>query len=170
MCLAHFVNSCYARLEELSRSTHTWAIGGTAWESARDFVRECVQTATRFSQHVPAPSNLERARLVDIATWATELGRRLRRSPRNPVAITIRLMSEQPGGLYWEEETYTLDISCHGARMNCKHAVKNDDVLKVLRLDTGEQLEARVVWHRLTSSGSYELGIEFLYGGSSSAR
>jgi hypothetical protein len=164
VCVAHFVANSYEKLEKLSHSTHTWSVGGEAWESARNFVRECVQSATSFSQKNTAISNLERARLVDIATWATELGRRLRRSPRNTLANTIRLISERPGHC-WEEETYTLDISLHGARTKCRHTVKREDILKVLHLDTLEQVEARVVWQRSTTSGAQEIGIEFLHEG-----
>jgi hypothetical protein len=161
MCLAHFISTCYGKLEQLSRSTHEWFVGGTAWESAHSFVQECVQTATNFSQQTAEISNLERARLVDITIWAAELGRQLRRSPRNPLAISIRLISEMPGHC-WEEETQTLDISRHGARTQCQHTVKNDDILKVFRLDTMEQLEARIVWQRQRAAGTQEIGIEFL--------
>jgi hypothetical protein len=169
MCHKHFVTTCYGKLEELSQSTHAWSVGGTAWEFARNFIQECVQTANSFSQKSPGLSNLERARLVDIAIWASELGRRLRRSPRSPSVIAIRLISERPGHC-WEEETYTLDISRHGARTKCQHIVKNDDTLKVIRLDTGEQVESRVVWQRPIKSGAQEVGIEFLYGGESLSR
>ena len=161
VCLAHFIITCYGRLEELSRSTDTWSAGGTAWESARSFIWVCVQTAANLSQQNPELPNLERARLVDIIISATDLGRRSRRSPRSPLAIAIRLISERPGHC-WEEETYTLDISRHGARTKCQHVVKSDDILKFLRLDTGEQVEARVVWRRQTTSGTQQIGIEFL--------
>jgi hypothetical protein len=92
------------------------------------------------------------------------LGQRLRRTPRNPFAVTIRLRSEKPGN-FWEEETFTLDISRHGARTKCQHLVKTDDVLKVHRLDSGEQTVARVVWQRQTKSHTHEIGIEFIQGG-----
>jgi hypothetical protein len=161
LCLAHFIITCYRKLEEQSRSTQTWSVGGTAWESARSFVQECVQVATSFSQQEAKLSNLERAQLLDIESWAAELGQQLRRSPRSPVAITIRLISERPGSS-WEEETYMLDFNRHGARTKCQHVVKKDAVLKVIRLDSLEQLEARVVWQRETTPGTQEIGIEFL--------
>jgi len=161
MCLKHFIKASYRTLEELNRSTHTWSVGGAAWDSARRFVQECVQIATSFTQQKIQVSNLERAQLVDITIWAAELGHRLRRSPRNPLAITIRLISEMPGQM-WEEETYTLDLSRHGARTKCQHVVKNDDVLRVVRLDTAEQLNARIVWQRQKTPGTQEIGIEFL--------
>jgi hypothetical protein len=165
VCLVHFISACYENLEELSQNTRKWSVGGVQWEFARRFTRECIEGAISFSQHSPELSNLERARLLDLALWATELGKRLRRSPRGPEAANIRLISEKPGHL-WVEETQTVDMSRHGARTRCQHTVKNADVLKVLRLDTGEQAQARVVWHRQTATGAQEIGIEFLTDGS----
>jgi hypothetical protein len=162
VCLAHFVADCQEKLHKLGQSNHTWSVGGPAWESARSFVKECVQSAARLTQLESGISNLERAQLVDIALWAAELGQKLRRSPRSPVAIPIRLKSEQPGHV-WEEETYTLDLSRHGARTKCENVVETDGVLEVIRLDTNEHLEARVVWRRI-SSGIQEIGLEFLSG------
>jgi hypothetical protein len=161
VCLGHFISICYENLEELSQNTRKWSFGGTQWEFARRFTQECIEGAISFSRQSPELSNLERARLLDLLLWSTELGKRLRRSPRAPEAANIRLISEKPGNL-WVEETRTLDTSQHGARTQCQHTVKNDDILKVLRLDTGEQAQARVVWHRPTASGAQEVGLEFL--------
>lgn len=161
MCLTHFIVSCYEKLEQMARSTHTWSVGGPAWESARCFTRECKQIATNFSKHNSGLSNLERARLTDIAIWATELGRCLRRSPRSPFTIPMRLISEMPGRS-WVEETYTVDVDRHGARIRCQNVVKTGDILKIFRPDTGEQEESRVVWQQKLPSGIHEIGIEFL--------
>lgn len=164
MCLEHFITTCYEKLEVVSKNRQLWSVDGTAWESASHIIQECGQRAGDLSQQKSELSNLEHARLLDIALWAAELGQQVRRSRRSPLAIAIRLISERPGG-YWEEETHTLDISRHGARMNCQHAVKNAEILKVVRIVTGEQTEARVVWQRLTTPGTQEIGIEFINGG-----
>jgi hypothetical protein len=161
MCLSHFIVTCYEKLEQMARSTHTWSVGGPAWESARRFTMQCKQIATNFPKQNSGLSNLERARLTDIAIWATELGRCLRRSPRSPFAIPIRLISEMPGRS-WVEETYTVDVDRHGARTRCQNVVKNGDILKIFRPDTGEQEESRVVWQQKLPSGGHEIGIEFL--------
>ena len=47
--------------------------------SARTFVQECIQTASRLSEQNHEFSNLECARLMDILFWATELAQRFRR-------------------------------------------------------------------------------------------
>jgi hypothetical protein len=161
MCLTHFIKACYQKLEQLNQNTDTWSAGGTEWESARRFIQECVQMATSFTVLKPEIVNLERAQLLDISFWAAELGQQLRRSARDPLTIPIQLISEIAGHI-WEEETCTLDLSRHGARTTCQHTVKNDDVLKVRRFDTGEQLNARIVWQRQTTTGTHEIGIEFL--------
>ena len=67
MCFTHFIKSCYRQLEEMNRTTHTWSVGGAAWESARLFVHECAQRAASFTREKPELSNLERAQLADIS-------------------------------------------------------------------------------------------------------
>jgi hypothetical protein len=159
MCVAHFISTCYEELEEMQRSMRTWAFGGPDWESTRRFTQECSQAATNFIDQKRDLSNLERARLTDIALWATELGRQLRRSPRTPLSIAIRLVSDTPGRC-WEENTITLDVNRHGARTICRNVANKGDILQIFRLDTGEQVESRVVWQRQTAPGAQEVGLE----------
>jgi hypothetical protein len=161
MCLEHFIAACYEKLEALSKNRHLWFVDGTACESMGNILQECVQRAGDLSQQNSVISNLDRARLLDIALWAAELGRQVRRSPRSTLAIHIRVSSEKPGQC-WEEETHTLDMSRHGARLRCRHAVENADTLKVVRIDAGKQMEARVVWQRRIAAGNQEIGIEFI--------
>jgi PilZ domain len=163
MCLEHFISTCYEKLEAVSKDRHVWSFEGPEWESASHSIQECAQRAGDLSQQKSEISNLERARLLDIVLWAAELAREVRRSPRSTLAITVRLISERPGRS-WEEETHTLDLSRHGARMKCQHAVKNADILKVVRIDTGKQMKARVVWLRQIVPGTQEIGIEFIDG------
>jgi hypothetical protein len=81
LCISHFINTCYTRLEDLNQNPRTLLMGGTEWESARAFVQECIQAASRFSNQNPELSNLERAQLLDILFWATELAQRFQPSP-----------------------------------------------------------------------------------------
>lgn len=165
VCLTHFLEACYQRLDELSKNTRDWSYGGPAWESARRITNECAQKAADYSQLESGLSNLERARLLDITLQAAELGRRLRRSPRSAIRMSVLLISEMSGRC-WCEETHTVDVSRHGTQTLCNHPVEIDDILKVLWLDTAGQVDGRVVWHRKNPSGSHEIGIEFLQGGS----
>ena len=161
MCLDHFIATCYENLETVSKSRHAWSVDGFARESASHIIQECTQRAGELLQQRFEFSNLERARLLDIILWATELGQQVRRSPRSTMTISIRLISDTPGRC-WEEETHTLDMSSRGARMKCQHEVQNGGILKVVRIDTGQQMEARVVWQRRTAPETQEIGIEFI--------
>ena|SRR5579863_1880204 len=123
--------------------------------------RECIQAATHYSVQDPDLSNLERARLIDIALWANEIGQCLRRSPRRTLAIKIRL-SSTIAETHWQEDTLTLDVNRHGARMKCKNPVDDGDTLNIVRLDNGDQAAVRVVWHRRDTTGVQQIGVEIM--------
>jgi hypothetical protein len=161
MGMNHFVVTSYQKLDELDRSKHTWCFGGPAWEFANRFTRECIQAATHFSAQNPDLSNLERARLIDISLWANEIGQCLRRSPRRPLTIELRLTSEIPERC-WQEDTHTLDVNRYGARMKCENAVHAGDVLSVLRLDNGDETGLRVVWCHPSATGGQQIGVEVI--------
>lgn len=106
------------------------------------------------------PPNLEKAQVVDILLWASELHGRLRRSPRVSARIPVLLRSEaldQP----WEERTETQILSRHGAQVCCRVEVHNGDVLTCIRLDNGRRADSRVTWTHRKASGELEFGIEF---------
>jgi len=163
MCLNHFITTCYEKLEIVNKERHVWSIDEMASESVSHMIEECAYKAAELSQQKTGISNLERARLLDIILWASELGQQVRRSPRNASAVPVRLVSERPG--HWEEETQTLDMSRHGARMKCQHGFEHAAIIKVVRMDTGKEMDARVVWQRRTAPGTWEIGIEFINGG-----
>jgi hypothetical protein len=159
MCLTHFVADCYEKLDRLSRETGSWSYGGLEWEQAKQITKECAQGAADYSQCSLELTNLERARLLDISLWAAELGRRLRRCPRQPLKIPVRLISDLPGRP-WTEEAETIDVGRDGAQIACEHAVEIGDLLKVHRLDNGEQFDVHVIWRRRTATGLHEIGFE----------
>ena len=129
-----------------------------------DILQECVERAEDLTHHKSEITNLDRARLLDIALWASELSQQVRRSPRSILAVDVKVVSKRPGH-YWQEETQTMDLSLHGARLRCLHAVEIDDVLSVVRMDTGRQMDARVVRQRRISPTIQEIGIEFIDDG-----
>ena len=129
-------------------------------ESMQQFVEESARQATHIAHTVDDLDNLQRARLLDILLWAGELIRRLRRGPRKAAIVPIQLRSETPGRP-WEEETKTRMLSRHGALVECHHPVQVGENLKVLRLDTRQEAQARVAWQRRKGSGGSEIGIEF---------
>lgn len=160
-CREHFILACYDRLETCTRELQDQRFDEAVIESVRQFLYECLQQAQNLTQKAGDLDNLERARLLDIMSWASELQRRLRRSPRKVAFLPVRLHSLIPGRP-WEEETQTQVLSRYGAMVKCEHAVETNQSLLVTRLDTGLQAEARVAWRRPRMVGRKEVGIELL--------
>jgi len=163
VCRGHFISVCYTRLEGYAELQREHRLGEIAADSVRRFIHECVRQADEIEHATRHLDNLERARLLDIVLWATEVGRRLRRSPRKAASIPIRLTLEEPGRV-WEEDTQTLLLSRHGALVECRHRAKPGDAIRMLRLDTAKQASARVAWIGPRESEQHEIAIEFLEG------
>ena len=72
-CLNHFFLRCYARLEAVDPRGQKSREDRVDLASMRAFIEECSQTALEVSLHYKNLSNLERARLLDILLWASEL-------------------------------------------------------------------------------------------------
>ena len=126
----------------------------------RQFIEECVRQAADIAQNATDLDNLERAQLLDVLLWAGELTSKLRRSPRKPIRIPVRLCSEKPGRA-WEEETETQILSRYGAMLECERAIDTGEDLEIVRLDTGRRAPARVVWHRRKGPQRFAVGIAF---------
>jgi hypothetical protein len=104
---------------------------------------------------------LERAQLLDILLWASDLHGCLRRGPRVRARIPILVRCEAPDGP-WEEKSETYMLSAHGFSFLCRHELSKDQALTCVRLDTGRRQNVRVVWVRARQSGESEAGLEFL--------
>ncbi len=160
LCLEHFLTACYGKLDRCAQQLREQPLEQSTVESMQRFVEESARQTTHIAHTHDDLDNLQRARLLDILLWAGELSRRLRRGPRKAAIVPIHLRCERPGGP-WEEETKTRMLSRHGALVECHHPVQVGETLKVLRLDTGQEAQARVAWHRRKGSGWSEIGIEF---------
>jgi hypothetical protein len=120
-----------------------------------------MREVTNIACAAELPNNLERAQLLDILLWASELYGRLRRGPRLRASIPILVRSsddQKP----WEEKTETRQLSVHGFSFVCGHEMHEGDVLTCVRLDNGRRAGARVVWARTKESGETEAGVEFV--------
>jgi hypothetical protein len=159
-CYQHFLTSSYRRLEAIAAQIRDPQFHQFKAEAAGRFLEDCMRTAADVACSGATPTNLERARILDVLLWASELHGRLRRGPRLPLRIAVLLRCETPGKA-WEEKTETQVVSRYGAQLTCKHAVSGGDTLTCVRLDTGARTETRVVWARQQISGEMDLGIEF---------
>lgn len=161
LCRTHFLTSSYQRLEAISGQIHQQEFQERQADAAGRFLEACMHDAADIACAVAAPGNLERARVLDVLLWASELHSRLRRGPRVPAKISVLLRSEAPGRS-WAEQTETQLLSRHGAQLRCRQELLVDERLTCVRLDTGRQAEARVAWIAHKGPQELEVGIEFI--------
>ncbi len=160
LCLAHFISTCYTEIDDYSRSLKEQGLRELFAERVRRFVVQCTRQATDLAYSAENLENIERARLLDIILYASEILRHLRRSPRKVESVRIKLVREDP--LSFEETTETKVLSRYGALLECQQSLEMGQKVIVVRLDNEQKVRGRVIWVRATGSGSNELGIEFL--------
>jgi hypothetical protein len=127
----------------------------------RRFVHECSRHTNEMEHATEELDNLERARLLLVVEEANDLGPHLRRSPRNTASIAVRLRSDTLGGT-WEEDTETVTLSRYGTSVQCSHPAKPGECLQIIRSDTGQKVQALVVWQRSIGTINSRIGVEFM--------
>jgi PilZ domain-containing protein len=161
VCRTHFMAGAYRHLESIAAQIQEPQFHTQHGESATQFLERCMREATNIACAPELPNNLERAQLLDILLWASELYGRLRRGPRVRASIPILIRSEdlqKP----WEEKTETRQLSVHGFSFACRHELHHGDTLTCVRLDNGRRLDGRVAWARSKDSGETLAGVEFV--------
>ncbi|HKW32668.1 MAG TPA: hypothetical protein VJN92_06660 [Candidatus Acidoferrum sp.] len=73
LCLNHFLLRCYARLEAVDPRGQKSREQRVDLAAMRAFIEECSQKTLEVCLHRGDLTNLERARLLDILLWASEL-------------------------------------------------------------------------------------------------
>ncbi|HEY6945257.1 MAG TPA: hypothetical protein VI431_08950, partial [Candidatus Acidoferrum sp.] len=73
LCLNHFLLRCYSKLEALDPRGQKFREERVDLASMRAFIEECSHKALEVSLQNENLTNLERARLLDILLWASEL-------------------------------------------------------------------------------------------------
>jgi hypothetical protein len=84
-----------------------------------------------------------------------------RRSNRKTTFFPIWLRNEDLRPV-WEEETETQIVSRCGAGLRCRHLVSAENIVIIVRQDTGRRAKGRVRYSRYNPDGKRELGIEFI--------
>lgn len=161
LCRSHFLVDTYRRLEAISGQIRHSQFHETQGEAAGRFLEDCMRYAADIACGPVAPGNLEKAQLLDILLWASELHGFLRRGPRVPGKIPVLLRceaAEKP----WEEKVETTTLSRHGLQVICGHEPKVNDVLTCVRLDNEWRTQVRVAWVRRRESGESDAGLEFM--------
>jgi hypothetical protein len=152
-CRKHFLAVSYRRLEEIAAQIREPRFRAGNAESAARFLEECMRCAADVACLPESPSNLEKAQVLDVLLWASELHGLLRRSPRVSASIPVLVRSEMAGHA-WQEETKTKTLSRHGLQIGLRNAVRVNDVLTCTRSDNGWMARARVVWTRRKAASS----------------
>lgn len=160
-CREHFIQACYERLDAYREALIQRRPSEERSHEMREFLRECLEQAADMTRNPFSQDALERARLLDILHTAADLSRRMRRSVRCAKAFDVRVRCATPGRR-WEEQIRTLQVSQHGARLECTHLVRPGDWLQVERMDTGVRTRARMAWRGPAKGGHFTLGLEFL--------
>jgi hypothetical protein len=161
LCGGHFISASYARLEQYDELRKEHSLSASDTESVRRFINQCSRQADEIEHGTKNLDNLDRARLLHLILLVNELGRHLRRSPRKAASIAVRLSCGKLGNT-WEEETQTVLLSQHGASIQCGHSARPGEALQLVRLDTGQEVEARVAWQRPVESNGVKIGVEFV--------
>lgn len=160
-CLEHFIFTCFERLDECQGWFEAPLSRDPPTEPIPQILAECTRQATDLANCTDGLTNLERARLFYIPMVAADLGRCLRKSPRRNVTIPVRLRCAEPGH-HWEQDAQTRTISRRGALIECNRPVTGGEKFFVVRLDTGGQATAQVVWHQCKEQGGVDVGIEIV--------
>ena len=164
-CRAHFIASCYERLEEygfqLGKNDH-WQMVSS--ESFVDILSEIIDQATTLGLESRDLDGIQQAQLLDILFTAGNLLKNLRRSVRRYLSVPLKLRYEVTGH-QWTEESNTLEVSQHGASIECRIPISKGEIMTVERVDNHRSAKAKVRWHRRKADGSQMLGIELLDSG-----
>ncbi len=161
LCRKHFIETCYARLDEIDELVRQRRLCESVSESLRHFLTECAREVTSEALCAPQLDNLERSRLLHILLFAADLIGRLRRSERVPSLVPVRLINE-PDKETWIEDTLTQDLSKHGAMIRCTHPYASGETLALVRLDTGDRAIVRVVWRKQDKFAQHKVAVEIL--------
>lgn len=160
-CRGHFIVTCYAKLEYCAELLRSRTFTEETFEAIRAFIGECTQQAARLSETAKDLNNFERARLLDILFFASDIGSHMRRSRRKSVAIPVRLHCNTPGHA-WQEETVTRSVSLFGALFECRNGSKSGDEFLVEHLQSGRSANARFAWGWHARSGAFVVALEFI--------
>jgi hypothetical protein len=161
LCRRHFLAFSYRALESIDAKIVESEFHENHGEATGRLLEECMRHAADIACAPVAPANIEKAQVLDVLLWASELHARLRRSARVPARIPILVRSEAPERP-WEEKTQTELLSRHGFQFACRHEINPSDKLICIRLDNGWRTEARVAWTQRKDSGEILAGLEFL--------
>jgi hypothetical protein len=160
LCVRHFIPVCTQEIESRGERLKN-GYDEAATLAFKNFISACAEQASRFIQDDGVADGSTKSRLEEFLRRVSQTGQRLRRSPRMSSSVPIFLRREDSGRT-WEEETWTITVSQHGASLVCRHPVETGGALVLSRRDRANRVQARVVYCRYNSEGWREIGVELL--------
>jgi hypothetical protein len=159
LCMEHFLVVCFQELE--ARNERLKNQPDTETDSLKKFLSASVEQVRKLSEVDRFTDSQTKSQLLEFLLRASQLSKRLRRSPRLSSTVPVWLRREDPTRT-WEEETWTVTISQHGAGLVCRHPVEAGGRLVLCRRDKGSRVQARVVYCRYDGDGRRQNGVELI--------
>jgi hypothetical protein len=160
LCTEHFLAACFQELEARNDRLKSEPADSEI-VSFRKFLSSSVEQAQRISDGPHSVNTETKTQLLEFLLRASELTKRIRRSPRLTSSVPVWLRREDPART-WEEETWTVTTSRHGAGLVCRHAVEAGGTVVLCRRDKGSRAQARVVYCKYDGDGRRQIGVELL--------
>jgi len=160
LCMEHFLVVCFQELEARNERLKSRSADAET-ESFRKFLNTSVEQVQKLSDVEQVPGAPTKSQLLEFLLRASQLSKRLRRSPRLSSTVPVWLRREDPSRT-WEEETWTVTVSKHGAGLVCRHPVEAGGKVVLCRRDKGSRAQARVVYCRYDGDGRRQIGVELL--------
>lgn len=160
LCMEHFLVVCFQELEARNERLKSHSADAET-ESFRKFLNTSVEQVQKLSDVEQVPGAPTKSQLLEFLLRASQLSKRLRRSPRLSSTVPVWLRREDPSRT-WEEETWTVTVSKHGAGLVCRHPVEAGGKVVLCRRDKGSRAQARVVYCRYDGDGRRQIGVELL--------
>jgi hypothetical protein len=160
LCMEHFLGYCFEELEARNQRLKNHPAEPET-DSFRKFLSASVEQVQKLSDGDRFADTQTKSQLLEFLLRASQLSKGLRRSPRLSSSVPVWLRREDPSRT-WEEETWTVTVSQHGAGLICRHAVETGGKVVLCRRDKGSRAQARVVYCRYDGDGRRQIGVELL--------
>jgi hypothetical protein len=160
LCMEHFLGVCFQELEARNERLKNQPADAET-DSLKKFLSASVEQVRKLSEVDRFTDSQTKSQLLEFLLRASQLSKRLRRSPRLSSTVPVWLRREDPSRT-WEEETWTVTVSRHGAGLVCRHPVEAGGTVVLCRRDKGSRAQARVVYCRYDGDGRRQIGVELL--------
>ena len=160
LCMEHFLVVCFRELEARNERLKNQP-ADVETDSFKNFLNASVDQVRKLSEIDRFTDSQTKTQLLEFLLRASQLSKSLRRSPRRSASVPVWLRREDPSRT-WEEETWTVTVSQHGAGLVCRHPVEAGGKVVLCRRDKGSRVQARVVYCRYDGDGRRQIGVELL--------